>query len=128
MTPIFRALFAFLGAGLRSRAAMQVEILAPRRDQPPMPGQDGVRGHDRGDLLKESATQRLPLGGQPAALVVGEAEAATARLKLLLQDAVLFYEIGDRTGLATANPASEGGQKEAEADGIEHPRRLSDAP
>ena len=72
-------------------------------DEVPMPGEQGVRGHDRSDLAERSATQLLRLGGQPNALIIGKPE--TARPKLLSKNPILGLEIVDHLALLLAEPA-----------------------
>jgi hypothetical protein len=74
-------------------------------DEMPMPGEQGVRAHDRSDLTERSATQLLRLGGQPNALVVGEPE--TPRPELLSKDAILGLEIVDHVALLLVDPAGQ---------------------
>jgi len=49
-----------------------------------------------------------------------------ARLKLLLQDAVLFDQVGDHGRLLAADPASEGSQEELQIDGFDHAASVSE--
>lgn len=65
------------------------------RDEPAVPAENRFRCHDRRDLPQGLAAQRLALRGQPAALILGEAQALPARLELLLED----FEFSDTTGL-----------------------------
>ncbi len=53
---------------------------------------------------------RLSFGGQSATLVVGETQASPARLELLLQNAILFDQVGNHYCLLTTDPASERSQ------------------
>ena len=78
-------------------------------DEMPMPREQGVRAHDRFDLLEHAAPQALRLGGQPNALVVGEPE--TARTELLSKDAILGLEIVDDLALLLVDPAGQGDEE-----------------
>ena len=47
-------------------------VVVVDRDQSAVPSQDRVRPHDGRDPAKQATAQRLPLGGEPASLVVGQ--------------------------------------------------------
>ncbi len=78
------------------------------------------------DPSQDLSAERLSFGGQSATLVVGETQASPARLKLLLQDAVLFNQVGDHSRLLAADPTGERGQKELELDIFKHSGSVSD--
>jgi len=85
------------------RPAAVVAVVFPG-DEVPMPGEQGVRGHDRSDLAERSATQLLRRGGQPNALVVGK---PTARAELLSKDAILALEIVNHLALLLVDPTGQ---------------------
>lgn len=79
-----------------------------------MPREDGVRGDDRRDLREELPSERLTLRGKPATLVIRQSEAATTRVELLLENAVLLDQVDDRRSLPSAHPRRERGEEELE--------------
>lgn len=68
--------------------------------------------HDGRDPSEWAASERDALHSESPALVIGQPESATA--KLVPQDAVLLEQVVDGRGLLAVNPASDGGQQEAE--------------
>jgi len=86
-----------------------------------------IGSYDRGDPPQDLSAERLSFGGQSATLIVSESQASPARLELLLQDAVLFNQVGDHARLMTANPTGESGQEELKMDGFNHAASVSDA-
>ena len=62
----------------------------------------------------------FPFDGQPSTLVVGKMQSLLARFELLLQDAVLFDQIGDHGRSLAAGPASESSQEKLKMDGASH--------
>ena len=85
-------------------------------DEPPVPPQDRLGRHDRRDLPQRLETQRTALRGQPAPLVIAEAEAPPPRLELFLENTILFDEVCDHASLATVGPGGEGRQEQLEFD------------
>jgi hypothetical protein len=79
-------------------------------DELAVPAQDGVGGHQSGELFKRTSADESALRGEPPALSVGEAQAPTA--ELLPQDAVLLLEVRDDLGLAAVHPAREHQEQE----------------
>jgi hypothetical protein len=73
------------------------------RDQLPMPRQQRVGAHDRDDVVEHPPRQSLRFGGQPNALIVGEAQ--PPRAELLSEHVVLFLEIVDHVALLRMDPA-----------------------
>ena len=82
-----------------------VEVKVDPQNQPPMPAQDRIWGHDCGDPPKEPPAKSVPLRCQAAPLVIGQPKRATT--KLLLQDSILFHEVLNRTLLFAARPTSK---------------------
>jgi hypothetical protein len=79
-------------------------------DEGPVPRQQRVRRHDRGELAQQPSPQRPSLGGEPTSLVVGEAQAPGSNL--FTQDAVLFLKIVNEVALLLVEPAGERDQHE----------------
>ena len=73
---------------------------------------------DGGDSMEQSTAEHLALGGQPAALVIGESQAPTS--ELFPEHAVLLDEVSDDVCLFAVHPAGEGGEEELEREGIGH--------
>jgi hypothetical protein len=72
-----------------------------------VPREDRIGRYDGRDRPENLPAQRLPFGGQPTTLIVGEPQAFPARLELLLQNTILFDQVDNYMRLATANSASE---------------------
>ena len=90
-----------------------------------MPGQDRIRRHDGCDLAQDLPAERLPFGRKSATLIIGEAEASTAGLELLLEDPILFDQALDHRVLAAPDPGREGGQQELKVDSFKHDESVS---
>jgi hypothetical protein len=94
-------------------------------DQSTMPPQDRVRRDDRRDLGEHLAAEGRALGGQPPALVVGEARPVA---ELLGEHAALFQEERDRAGLVAMHQPSEHEQNAPERlQGVGHAGRTVSA-
>ena len=65
--------------------------------------------------------ERLALGRESAALVIGEAKPSAA--KLFLEDPVLFDEVGDDLRLFAVDPAREGGEEQLKREEVGHHAR-----
>ena len=76
----------------------------------PMPGEQGVRRHDRPDLLQQASTQGVGFRGQVDPLSVGGR--ALRRSELLTENAILRLQILDHVALLLVDPADECDQKE----------------
>jgi hypothetical protein len=66
-----------------------------RSDEPAVPRENRIGGHDRRDLAQGLSAQRLPFRRQSATLIVGETHASPARLQLFFEDSILFDQVGD---------------------------------
>jgi hypothetical protein len=93
-----------------------------------MPAQDVIGRDDGNDRFKGSPANRFALGSQSASLIVGEEYPFAAALQLLLENSVLFDQLGDCARLVNPNPASKRGQEELQLDCRSHLRSLSDVP
>ena len=93
-----------------------------------MPPRDRVGRHDGRDRRKNLAAQWFAYGSQPATLVIREKHSFPAGLELLLENAVLFNQIGDRTSLLTTDPASHHDDEKSELREIRHLASLSGVP
>jgi len=85
-----------------------------------VPREARIRRYDGRDRPQNPPAQRFSRRCQPPTLVVGETQASPGRLELLLQNAVLFDQVGNHARLATANSASERSQEELQMDGFNH--------
>ena len=74
-------------------------------DQLTMPSQDRVRRDDASDLVEQASTERLALGGEASALIVGQAQPLLALE--FAEDAVLFEQVGDQSRLIRVDEAGE---------------------
>lgn len=70
-----------------------------------VPAKDAVRRDDCRDLHREPPPDSLPLGCKPSALFTGHPEPPTA--KPLLQDALLFDQVGEHLALLSVQPDRE---------------------
>jgi hypothetical protein len=70
-----------------------------------MPGQQGVRRHNRGDVPQDAPSDCLGFRRQTPTLIVREPQ--TSRAELFPQGAVLFLEILDHLALLLVHPAGE---------------------
>jgi hypothetical protein len=75
-------------------------------DQLAMPPQDRVGRHESRDLPQEPSPESSAFGGEAAALVVGQPEAAA--LHLPLEDPVLLDQVFDDLLLVAVDPTREG--------------------
>jgi hypothetical protein len=75
------------------------------RDERPIPPQDRVRCHDADDGRKPTPAEDLAFHGQPAALVIGEAE--PSRSVRCAEDSVLLEQIVNDRLLLPVDPAGE---------------------
>ena len=92
-----------------SLTAALATIVLPS-NQRPMPREQGVRRHDRSDLLQHASTECVGFRGQSDPLVVGEPE--PPRSELLTEDAILRLQIVDHVALLLVDPAGQCDQKE----------------
>ena len=90
-----------------------------------MPSQERVRTHDGADFLEHAPPQVLCFGGQPDALIVGEAQ--PTRAELLAEDAILGLEIVDDLALLL-QPASATTRNRSGCDSGGMRRRVADQP
>ena len=70
-----------------------------------MPRQQGVRGHNRGDVPQNAASEGLGVRRQSSALRVGEPQPSEP--ELFAQDAVLILEVVDDIALLLVHPTGE---------------------
>jgi hypothetical protein len=75
-----------------------------------MPGEQRLGRNDRSDFVERLATQGLGLGGETAALVVGQALALCA--ELLTKDPILFAKGVDGRLLMAVDSAGESEQED----------------
>jgi hypothetical protein len=75
-------------------------------DQATVPSEDRVGRHDGRDLPQDPSAESASPRREAAALVIGQPEAAP--LQLLLQDAVLLYQVLDNVLLVAIDPPREG--------------------
>ena len=81
-------------------------------DQFPVPGQQGLRRDNAGDLSQNLPPQGFGSNGQSAALVVMEAHSPAA--ELLSKNAILLAKVINHLQLASIHPAGDGDQQESE--------------
>jgi hypothetical protein len=81
-------------------------------DEPAMPDNDRIGRDDGGDRCQSFLTQGLVFGSQSASLIIGKESPLSTGFELLLENSVLFDQVGNRPRLLEADPASERGQKE----------------
>ena len=74
-------------------------------DQEPVPAQDRIGCHDAGDVGETPPAEGLPFHGEPASLVVGEANALGAVCRA--EDPVLLQQVLDDVLLLSIDPAGE---------------------
>ena len=84
-------------------------------DQPPVPAEDRVRGHDTGDLHQRASAELPATHRESTAL--GVCEPKRSRTKLFAEDAILLSEIIDQIFLAAIHPASNGEHEELQRTG-----------
>src|ERR1035441_7214927 len=77
-----------------------------------MPGQQGLRRHDRGHLRQKPATEPFRLGRQTTPLVVVEPKPPAT--KLFFEDPILVTKLIEGELLLLIHPASHGDQQEPE--------------
>jgi hypothetical protein len=70
-----------------------------------MPPQDRVGRDDRGEVGQGSASQPVPMHGEPTSFVVAEPQ--TPPTQLSPQDSILFDHVGQTLLLPAAHPAGE---------------------
>ncbi len=75
-----------------------------------MPGQQCIGCHQRLQLIKHPAPQRLGLHGQSYPLFIGESKPLP--FQLLLEKTVLFYKIVDDRLLVPTEPTGQGDYEE----------------
>ena len=81
-------------------------------DQFPVPGQQGLRRDNGGDLSQNLPPQGFGSNGQSAALVVIEAHSPAA--ELLSKNAILLAKVINDLQLALVHPAGDSDQQESE--------------
>src|SRR5215467_3508856 len=81
-------------------------------DQFPVPGQQGLRRDNAGDLSQNIPSQCFGSNGQSAALVVIEAHSPVA--ELLSKNAILLVKVINDLQLALVHPAGDSDQQESE--------------
>jgi hypothetical protein len=81
-------------------------------DQFPVPGQQGLRRDNGGDLGQNPPPQGFGSNGQSAALVVIEAHSPAA--ELLSKNAILLAKVINDLQLALVHPAGDSDQQESE--------------
>jgi hypothetical protein len=81
-------------------------------DQFPVPGQQGLRRDNGGDLSQNLPPQGFGSNGQSAALVVIEAHSPAA--ELLSKNAILLAKVINDLQLALIHPAGDSDQQESE--------------
>ena len=91
--------------GLRSAGTPVLAPIILARDQPTIPAEQGIRGHQ--GLYLEEPSSADPLGhyGESAALVIGKPESLSGQLRA--QDSVFLLEILDHILLVSIDPDSE---------------------
>lgn len=75
-----------------------------------MPGEQGVRRHDRGDVSQHASPKCSGFRGEPSALMVREAQ--TPGPELFPQDAVFLLQIVDDIALLLVHPTGDRDQDE----------------
>jgi hypothetical protein len=93
-----------------------------------MPPQDRVGRHDGRDRRQDLAAQRLALGSQPTTLVIRQEQPFPAGLELLFENAILFDQVRDCTGLLTADPAGRLDDEKSELGEVSHRASLAGVP
>ena len=91
------------------------------RDELPMPAENRIGRHDRGDATQAATTHLMSACREPTAFVVGQADPAT---HVSAQDAVFFDQVRHGRLLPLVKPADQRGQEDAERHGVEHGARL----
>jgi hypothetical protein len=84
-------------------------------NEPLVPAEDRVGGHDAGDLAEALAAHGLALGGEAPTLSVGETK--TTPSELLAEYTVLLLEVGDDILLLPGDPPSKGQQEKLQGTG-----------
>ena len=77
-----------------------------------MPGQQRLRRNDRTQLFKHLPSDSLGLGGQAAAVVVGETQPLPTQL--LPQNTILLPKVIDEQRRLIIHPSGQGGPDESE--------------
>src|SRR5207245_1664152 len=101
-----------LGQDGRSSRATPCTPVVFLCDQYPVPRQQRVRRHNRGEVPQNAASECLGFRRQPTALSVGEAH--TSGPQLFPQDTVLFVEVVDDIALLLAHPTGERDENETQ--------------
>jgi hypothetical protein len=81
-------------------------------DQFPVPGQQGLRRDNAGDLSQNRPPQGIGSNGQSAAVFVIEAHSPAA--ELLSKNTILLAKVINDVQLALVHPAGDSDQKESE--------------
>src|ERR671935_2015050 len=88
----------------RPRTPRPLPRVAPLlRNQAPMPAQNRVRCHDRGNPTQQPSAEPMPFRCETATLVILQPQAVA--LQLLSENAVLFYEVLDDVLLVAVYPS-----------------------
>ena len=80
------------------------------RNEPSVPGEEGVGSDDTGDFRQEFAAEGLALCREPSSLGVGEAQSSSTEPSS--EDFVLLEQVGDSGLLVTVDPTGDGDRKE----------------
>ncbi len=86
-----------------------------------MPPQNRVGRDDRRDLTEPTTAQSVSMHGQPAALVIGQADSAA---HVPTQDAVLFNQVSHGILLPLVEPADQRRQEYSDGERVEHGGRV----
>ena len=98
--------------GARATGASHLRAVVLLGDEPPIPMEDGVGGHDSGDVCEAAPAEDLAFHGQAAPLVIGEAKpSGTVRGA---EDTVLLEQVVNDRLLIPVDPAGEEKQEEGE--------------
>ena len=81
-----------------------------------MPSEQRVGGDDRRDVAQRLASQPVGPHGEPAPVVLGEAQ--TPSTQLPPQEAILFDQIGERLPFLSIKPCGDGDEQQLEGRGV----------
>ena len=79
-------------------------------DEPPIPGENGVRRDDGGDFIENLSAEGLALRGESAAFAIGQPKTSAAELSF--ENPILLDQVVDDVPLMTVDPACESDQQE----------------
>jgi hypothetical protein len=86
-------------------------------DELPVPPENSVRSHDRGNLREQPATETRAAGSQASSFVVGEPQ--TPGTELRLQDAVLLVQVRHDLVLLASEPTDERRDEQVQRNHVE---------